>query len=101
MISTTIKKEYMEAILKGEKKVEYKSINPYWNKRILTRQAYLEILVGKNAIEQHKVINFLCGRKSYKFKIKKITLDRTPTELEMIVGYPFCYHIHLGERIGE
>lgn len=98
LISTTIKREYMDLILKGEKKVEYKAPNEYWIKRLGIRHLILGLNPPKE--KEHKVINFLCGRKSYKYKINKITLDKTPDELIGWFHSSKCFHIHLGDRIG-
>lgn len=77
----------MDQILSGEKGIEYKEYNDFWQKRI-----------SKN-IENHKVINFLCGRNNYKFKINFITYTKTPNDLKDIIKTNGCFAIYLGHRI--
>ena len=63
-ISTTIKKEHMNKILNGSKKIEYKGDTNHWHKRLVKLEYNLEDVI---------IINFLCGRKSYKYHVTDIT----------------------------
>lgn len=79
MISTTIKRKWMDKILSGEKTVEYKPVNDYWKPRI----------DGK----RHTMINFLCGHEM--LRIESIV---TPLDIGEFAETE-CYAIHLGERV--
>jgi len=90
-ISTTIKKKYMDKILSGDKKFELKGDIIYWRQR-------LDKLIGKKNV----TINFLCGQKSYKFKVKNITKIEHPFEDTVEIDgifYSGYYEIGIGERL--
>ena len=91
-ISTTIKKKWINKILSGEKKVEYKNKSEYWQKR-LEKISAIDI---KNGVG----INFLCGQEAYKFKVIKIDsiTSETPKNIDGVECHSW-YEIHLGERI--
>lgn len=89
-ISTTIKKKWLDKILSGDKTIEYKGDTPFWRKR-LDKLLYC----GEDV-----VITFLCGRKSYKFKVEKIFLFIGERVIEGTC-YNAFYEIHLGEQIQE
>lgn len=78
----------MDQILAGTKTVEYKACNDYWTKR-LTR----EMLKGGTL-----KINFLCGRRAYKYIVTKVEVIKTP-ENACVVGLDHCFALHLGERV--
>lgn len=97
-ISTTIKKVYMDKILSGEKRIEFKGYTPYWKER-------LDPFVGRTRIMQYKGldglgINFLCGRLSYKYQVIGVYRHRLKEPID-IAGKKFkkYYTIHLGVRI--
>ena len=95
-ISTTIDKEYMDDILTGVKKIEYKGKTKFWETRL---EKLIKIL--KNKTEEVE-INFLCGQKAYKYKVKKITKIHMRGGVWMEIAgkhYYEYYQIHLGERI--
>ena len=98
-ISTTIKRMYMDKILSGEKTVEYKSLIPYWDRRV-GKFLHKALFANSNPPTLPKGINFLCGRKSYKFKITMIRIEATSPDIPTdVVSTGGCYAIHLGERI--
>ena len=84
MLSTTIKKVFMDRILSGEKKVEYKENTRYWQDRIKGDAT---------------VINFLCGQKFYKYKINRIRCIKTPRGVRTVIKTSYCFAIELGERL--
>lgn len=95
MITTTINKEYMDEILTGVKKIEYKGKTEFWEKRLEKLMKILE-----NKIEEVE-INFLCGQKAYKYhvrKIVKINLSQYGGREIAGIRYDEFYQIHLGER---
>lgn len=87
MISTTIKRFYMDQILSGKKRTEFKEYNEYWCKR----------LPGNRS----GIINFLCGQISYKYTYTDIEVVLTPIALVDVIKTPKCFAIHLGERISD
>jgi hypothetical protein len=89
-ISTTIKQKHLNRIMAGTKKTEYKINNAFWLKRL---HKYEGINYGCLAI------SFLCGRKNYKFNVKKVVFHaskRLIDGIEPLWGY---WAIHLGGRI--
>lgn len=40
ILHLTLKKEYFDAIARGEKKVEYRNYNIYWKKRLMEKHIY-------------------------------------------------------------
>ena len=87
-ISTTIKRKWLDQILSGIKTVEYKGATPFWRAR-LDKLRYTD---------EPRVITFLCGRESYKFKVKGVYLVGQFKVIEG-TGYRHYYEIHLGEQI--
>lgn len=85
MISTTIKRKYMDAILSGQKDVEYKAYNEYWCKR----------LHGNSS----GVINFLCGQQCYKYKYTAVDVIDTPQSVSDVIKTAKCFAVHLGRRV--
>ncbi len=90
-ISTTIKKTYMDKILDGTKKYEYKGASEYWIKRI---SKFMDFTMGELGI------NFLCGQKSYKFIVADITKwsGTMPRDIDG-TEYKSYYQIQLGDQI--
>jgi hypothetical protein len=82
MIATTIKKQYLDEIEAGVKRIDFRADNEFWMKKI----------VGKH----HGAILFLSGRRCKAFEIVKIKLAPTPAEAKTVVDTAWCYHIHLG-----
>lgn len=92
-ISTTIKRKYMNKIMEGTKKIEYKADIKFWNVR-------LSKLVDVD--DDMIIINFLCGRKSYKYYV--IEIKRCFSLDGIIFNDKFHYwwwEIHLGPRISR
>lgn len=92
-ISTTIKRKYMDKILEGEKRVEYKKASEFWKKRL---QKYIGFFSCRDV-----GINFLCGQESYKYMVQQVTRHRhlkIEIDGELIEDY---YKIYLGQRLKE
>ena len=91
-ISTTIKRIYMNEIILGTKKREYKIYNEFWKKR-------LDPLIG---IEEEIGINFLCGQMPYKYHVQFIQYVNINWNYD-IDGNRVneFYIIYLGDRILE
>lgn len=90
-ISTTIKKVWLDKILSGEKKIEYKDNTEWWRARLGN--------IDDLDIDEGVGINFLCGRKHYKFMVTAIHLviSGTPKDIDGNECFTW-YEIHLGER---
>ena len=103
-ISTTIKKEYMILILAGVKTSEYKGKSKFWNKRIMNLKDSLKYksLIHSGCIEMYCAedigINFLCGRKSYKFRVIGILDHHHPMKIDNKQFSEF-WEIQLGKRL--
>lgn len=103
-ISTTIKKVYMDQILAGTKKIEYKGNTEFWNKRLI------KFTESKNLVDNkvnchilsykvpNVVITFLCGSQPYKYKVEKISYVPERKHIDGII-YDVHWQIHLGDRI--
>lgn len=86
-ISTIIKKKWMDKILSGEKTSEYKVSSNFWGKRIenLADNLTFDRTSDPNHhrfIAKDISINFLCGRKSYKYKVTEIIRHFTPMMID-------------------
>jgi len=90
-ISTTIKRHWLNQILKG-KKTELKVATDFWRKR-------LEPLMGETDV----AINFLCGRETAKYRVVDISYNKRGLKFppKIIDGTPTYawFEIELGERI--
>lgn len=89
-ISTTIKRKWIDKILSGEKKREYKEHSDFWQKR-------LDPLLNCN---EDICINFLCGQESYKFKVLYIEYVNVTWSID--IDGKICneyYSIYIGDRI--
>lgn len=101
-ISTTIKKKFMDLILSGLKKSEYKGYTGFWNKRINNllpnlKQGTVQIrTIHYNCVNVK--INFLCGQKSYKYNVLSITLHNSPLRIDGEIHGSY-WQISLGARI--
>lgn len=80
-ISTTIKAIYLDLIVSGEKKVEYREINDFWTKRICKIPDQIIFICG-NRVERYEIVSIeLVNKKIYDF-------DNT-----------FWFALHLGKRL--
>lgn len=91
IISTTIKRHWINEILNGIKTSEFKGNTDYWNKR-------LRRFIGHDFDINPTYINFLCGKMSYKFRIKNIILHATPGYIDGI-DYNSYWQIVLWYRV--
>jgi hypothetical protein len=79
MLTTTIKRPWLAAIIAGTKKIEYRQIKPYWTKRLksVTMPFGLRLLNGMNppvpevTVLIHKVTTHRRER-AYELHIKKV-----------------------------
>ncbi len=104
-ISTTIKRKYMDKILAGDKKIEYKRGSNYWRKRILPlmhRKDELDEDEDPDDLEPLG-ITFVCGQDVYKFELKgmmHVTADCDVKEIdgETVQEY---FALRIGKRIED
>ncbi len=82
MICTTIKAVHLNAIEAGLKPFEYRAYNEYWRKRI----------EGK----LHGAIIFISGPRIKGFKVKTISVVKTPAKHRELLGTDKCFAIELG-----
>jgi hypothetical protein len=88
-LSTTIKRKYFDAIVKGEKHTEYKATSPFWRKHIEGKGLGLDRIV------------FLCGKDVHKRQILMIQEVKTESWLKGMVDTPTMYAIHLGLSLDD
>ena len=85
-----IRKRYFEAIVAGEKTVEYRPHTDFWEKRIK----------GKTGLD---TAVFICGKQVHRRKILKIQLVRTrgwfSDQGKKDVSTLYCYAIYLGSEV--
>lgn len=93
VISTTIKKKWLDEILSGKKTSEFKGDTAFWHNRILKGITKLE---GKEEVN----INFLCGRNSYMYKVKAITHHKKTYKIDE-QEFPAYFDIELGEQVNK
>ncbi len=110
-----MRKEYFDAILRGEKDVEYRRNSPFWAKRIQNWAAAhgmaalfpLELkknsIVFKGSFREDTIAVCLCGKRIHRRKIWGIALMKTPSTFSAQgrkdVDTELCWAFHLGEAI--
>lgn len=85
MIVLTIKTEYFNAIISGEKTIEYRRQSKTHETNFLKKKP--------------KKLKLLCGRRMAECEIKKVELLPVPKELKHLefLDTPLCFHIYLGK----
>jgi len=111
-ISLRIRKEYFDAIVRGEKTVEYRRNSPYWQKRLLgmSFEEYASVMSSASDIFHFKdkpsepmVAVFICGKRVHRRKIVAIERLKTPDwfseQGKNDVDTEMCFAIHLGREL--
>jgi len=84
-----IRKPYFNAIVKGEKSVEYRKFSKFWLKRL----------------ENVDVALFICGKRKHCRKIVFVEQIQTPSffsqQGKQDVNTASCFAIHLGDVVHE
>jgi hypothetical protein len=80
-LSTTIKRQYFDAIWKRRKTDEYRADTPYWRKRIEGR------IIDR--------ITFICGRETMRVGVLFWSKIETPADLRHVVTTPMCFRLAL------
>lgn len=93
MITTTIKRKYLDEILLGRKTVEYKGDTDHWHRR-------LHKFIKKVQKAGQLKINFVCGREAYKFHVKNVSYIEREIFIDEI-EYCAFYSISLGDRVPD
>lgn len=87
-----VRKQYFDAIVKGDKTIEYRKFSDYWFDRLT------EPIWGRQ-----RVAVFVCGKKVHRRLITEVHQIRTPTDFseqgKQDVPTPTCFAIHLGRQI--
>jgi hypothetical protein len=104
-----IRKEYFDAIVSGDKTVEYRKNSPYWQKRLLgmTADEYAEVIgfadstfPFKDKPREPMVAVFVCGKRIHRREIMAIERLKTPSwfssQGQRDVDTETCFAIHLG-----
>jgi len=85
-----VRKRYFGAIVRGEKKVEYRKDSRFWARRLVSNP-------------QPTVAIFLCGRQVHRRQITSIEFIETPKGFSKQgrkdIPTTYCWAIHLGEEI--
>ena len=86
-----IRQRYFDAIIKGEKRTEFRRASPFWRKRIEGKGEGLNTAV------------FICGKRIHRRQITLIQEVETPSffseQGKKDVDTPTCFAIHLGYEI--
>jgi len=85
-----IRKRYFDAIVSGEKTVEFRRDSEFWRKRI----------IGKADVE---IATFICGKRVHRRKITSIHRIKTPSwfseQGKKDVDTSLCFVINLGGEV--
>jgi len=88
-----IRRKYFDAIVRGDKRTEWRKASSYWINRIAGKGLELDTAV------------FICGKKVHRRRIVGITFLPTPTwfseQGKKDVNTPDCFAIELGSEIKE
>lgn len=80
-----IRKEYFDAIVSGDKTIEYRKDSPFWRKRLFASP---------------QIAVFICGKRVHRREITDIYLMNTPSDFseqgKSDVPTEMCFAIHLG-----
>lgn len=106
-----IRKKYFDAIVKGEKTVEYRRHSDYWLIRVCNLLADPEttfpINIGSDFVSMKVVAIgvFICGKRIHRRKIMRVALQKTPGDFsaqgKIDVDTKTCFAFHLGEAVNE
>lgn len=93
-----VRKQYFDAIVAGEKTVEYRKDSPFWRKRLGP------IADKKFPGQQEQIIAvFLCGKQIHRRLITEVHQIRTPDNFseqgKKDVSTELCYAVYLGEEV--
>ena len=86
-----VRKEYFDAIVRGEKTVEYRKVSPYWFKRLCTREPLIAV--------------FMCGKRIHRRRILRVEEIATPSwfseQGRRDVCTETCLAVYLGAEASE
>jgi len=88
-ISIRIREQYFDAIVSGEKIVEYRKWSPYWLKRL--------------TYKGERIAVFVCGKRVHRREILRVERIPTPSHFseqgKLDVPTASCFAIHLGPEV--
>jgi len=79
-VSFMLSKEWFSEITSGEKRVEYRTIKPYWESRL-------------DSAGQGSDIVFLCGQETVRGSVVSVEVVDTPNHVSEIVEGEQCFAI--------
>lgn len=102
MLRFNLKKEWYEKIRSGEKRVEYREVKPYWEKRFAKEFCSFDVLVcgkksGSNFLVLHPhpcVLRLGYTKQCMTAKIVKVEWLETGKDTDLAIDAP-VYAIHL------
>ena len=110
-LSFRIRKEYFDAIVRGEKTVEYRRDSAFWRIRVANvltdPETTFPITIGLNYLSMNvdAIGVFICGKRIHRRKIKGIALQRTPDDFsaqgKKDVNTKLCFAFYLGAAVNE
>ena len=103
-----IRKQYFDAIVKGQKTVEYRRDSKFWRSRIfnLLDGNMMRSVVNENIVfrvSQLVIGVFVCGKRVHRRQIISIEKIETPDTFseqgKKDVETPYCFAFHLGSEV--
>lgn len=101
-VAIRIRRQYLDAIIPGNKTVERRADTPYWRRMlgILNPQTGIKYYPSINNKVPSKAV-FVCGKLTHRRKIEYITYEKTPdrsAQGQLDIPTPMCFDIHLGDE---
>ena len=99
VLHCSIKEQFLNAIIRGAKRTEYRDMSEYWIKRLVDTSKYNTTDIEKLCIAicsdpspkwlHYDQIRFHCANRTASYQIKKIVCYK----------HYRCFAIHLGEKV--
>ena len=89
-----IKKKWFDLIKSGEKKVEYREVKPYWEKRLLHRDHLFAI----DFLSQRKIFDYIIFTNGYRKDSPKLKVEWKGLDYGKFEGKN-CFAIKLGKIV--
>ena len=110
-LSFRIRKKYFDAIVKGEKTVEYRRNSSFWRIRVANLltdpETTFPITIGLNYLSMNvdAIAVFISGKRIHRRKILNIALQKTPDNFSdqgrKDIDTGSCFAFHLGAALNE
>jgi len=101
-VAFRIRREYLDAIIPGDKTEELRADTPYWRRMlgILHPQKSIKYVPGTSNKIPSKAV-FVCGKITHRRKIEYITYEETPKDRSaqghLDIPTSMCFVTHLGD----